>query len=170
MIHEELTPLQVSAQVCGEHPHPTPCSSPVGWNPALSKNTEEHKAKKAPTANPASREKKYPSRSLKSPMAVLVGAQSLAVLIPDEENMLTPCGSWHGTLRMLSASSFCCKILCRRNSSNAVFFYLTPKESCRVLQNQVHVYELLLSHVGDKPESFGHQARGREQGQRNEWE
>lgn len=82
--------MQGSAQGCGEHPHPTPCSSP-GGKTQPGTNTGQHKAKKAPTANPTSRGRKYPSSSLKCPLAVLVGAQ--AVLTPDEENALTPCGS-----------------------------------------------------------------------------
>lgn len=45
-------PLQVWTQVSGEHPHPTP-SQALKSSP--SKNTGEHKAKKAPTANPTSK-------------------------------------------------------------------------------------------------------------------
>lgn len=61
-------------------------------------------------------------------------------------------------------------IMQKEHSSNSILLYLAPKESCRVLKEQAHVWELFLSDVGDKPESCGQQARGREQRQRNEWE
>lgn len=60
-------------------------------------------------------------------------------------------------------------IVQKKHSSNTIFLYLTPKESCRVLKKQIQVCELFLSLMWViSQEVVGHQARGREQGQRNE--
>lgn len=42
-----------------------------------------------------------------------------------------------------------------------------PAEYCKSKSTCMNGFSLMW---GDRPESFGHQARGREQGQRNEWE
>lgn len=138
---------------------------PRGVNSALA---GEHKAKKAPAANPTSGEKN-----------ILAGASSVHGCAGGSP--VWP-HSWWGKLthsmwvlpRNLKDAQCLCILLenmQKKHSSNRMFLYLTPKESCRILKKQVHSCELSFSLMWViSQKAVGHHARGREQGQRNEWE